>query len=532
MSDTPHVTWHDFEAANPDRLITHLDLVPPPFVKHEEAFRQLHYVAKYADDLHCKSIAIENVYIDRDYIEDHSVFYSKNLFPYTNYCKRVHFFIGTKGQIRKALDNILAIGFNKGADAYFEACRDFSDRFYLGFCVIKPLMGSPVGRTVLRSFGKIPKDPKKKLVFKRDYNCLLPYTVHFSGVTLTVKGLAFQQQDVGVSACATTAIWSALQKSSEHENIALATPAGITKLAARFSLPYGRPMPSEGLSLDQMSQAINSLGVAPNLLKVENAEVGKIFLYSAIRSGFPPILVLTDSNRRRHAVAVAGMKIGVAENRGKGETSDTDNFEHVGKRVLGLYIHDDRKGPYLRADFQEVVANTENQSLALTIPGRKTEPYPKEKDDHWKISHILVPMHEKIRLPFSGLSDLARQTADVILRYRVTFKIPRSHIPDGTVQADTRIIRAHKYIESFFSEKSPALIPRIKKLATDTALSRYIGIIRFTTQYADPIDLLVDTTSTKRNIHLIGIIAAGSNSPHTPLLSLWLSTHLNCTLIS
>jgi len=35
---------------------------------------------------------VEQHYIDRDHIEDHSVFYSKSLYPYPNFCCRVHFF--------------------------------------------------------------------------------------------------------------------------------------------------------------------------------------------------------------------------------------------------------------------------------------------------------------------------------------------------------------------------------------------------------------------------------------------------------
>ena len=35
---------------------------------------------------------VEEHYIDRDHMEDHSVFYSRNLYPYSNFCRRVHFF--------------------------------------------------------------------------------------------------------------------------------------------------------------------------------------------------------------------------------------------------------------------------------------------------------------------------------------------------------------------------------------------------------------------------------------------------------
>ena len=73
-----------------------LELSEPPLVKDEDpdalAFRQLVYVERYLEDLGCKSILIEHDYIDRDYMEDHSVFYSRSLQPYPNRCQRVHFF--------------------------------------------------------------------------------------------------------------------------------------------------------------------------------------------------------------------------------------------------------------------------------------------------------------------------------------------------------------------------------------------------------------------------------------------------------
>ena len=41
-----------------------------------ETHRQLAYVEKYVRDLGCRSVVVEEHYIDRDYMEDHSVFYS------------------------------------------------------------------------------------------------------------------------------------------------------------------------------------------------------------------------------------------------------------------------------------------------------------------------------------------------------------------------------------------------------------------------------------------------------------------------
>jgi hypothetical protein len=272
------------------------------------ALRQLRYVENYARQVNCKSIAIEGRYIDRDFMEDYSVFYSKCFRHYDNSCRRVHFFSQDEATVRERIARVMEAA--RGDEhAYHEASRLVSEELYLGFCVIKPLDGSPVGRTILKCFPPQPED--LGLGFTRVFNCTRNYISHFMGLEFSVRGLGFQQQDIGVSACATTAVWSALQKVRDHQNIATFTPAQITTLASKYSLPFGRSMPSEGLSIDQMCQAVQAMGVSPNVYRVDRMEESRGYLYSAIRSGFPPILVMSRGGRSddHHAVACVGMKL-------------------------------------------------------------------------------------------------------------------------------------------------------------------------------------------------------------------------------
>ncbi|MBK8270384.1 MAG: hypothetical protein IPK83_19650 [Planctomycetes bacterium] len=299
----------DFQTLSTDGdLVKVLQLVAPPFLSHEIAFRQIRYISEYVVKLGAKSVAIENHYIDRYHMEDHSVFYSKSLFPFPNFCRRVHFFNVDQATVRRRLQGLLVTGLAKGLDELQVASKEFCESTYLGFTIIKPLTGSPVGRTVLRPYPEVPEDHSTG--FRRDFGAVREYSLHLFGVELTVRGLAFQQQDVGVSACATTAIWSAMQKMRDHEDIAAFTPAQITILASRYSLPFGRSMPSEGLSLDQMCQATQALGAAPNVVRTSDFATFKSYLHTTLRSGFAPILIL-ESTIGRHAVAVAGMKLSV-----------------------------------------------------------------------------------------------------------------------------------------------------------------------------------------------------------------------------
>src|SRR5437867_11968227 len=89
-----------FCAFGPQTLSDLLELRVLPFGRKKDAFKQLRYIEEYVGELIADytpktkqgTIVYETHYIDRDYIEDYSVFYSRNLFLYKNYCRRLHFF--------------------------------------------------------------------------------------------------------------------------------------------------------------------------------------------------------------------------------------------------------------------------------------------------------------------------------------------------------------------------------------------------------------------------------------------------------
>jgi hypothetical protein len=68
----------DFYSVAGKSLVEILDLAPPRFVSAEDAHKQLNYINGYVrhPDLDCKAVVVEQHYIDRDHMEDHSVFYS------------------------------------------------------------------------------------------------------------------------------------------------------------------------------------------------------------------------------------------------------------------------------------------------------------------------------------------------------------------------------------------------------------------------------------------------------------------------
>jgi hypothetical protein len=200
MELLPYTQKIDILPFNIGCLAEHLGLKPPSFSPPELAFRQLKYLENYVSHPRlgrvCHSLLIERHYIDRDHIADHSVFYSRNLYPYPNHCQRVHFF----SCLPQDLTTFLAEARNEGIinpplEAYHLRCQNFSKEHYLGFSVIKPLSGCPVGRTVLQCYPEKCDDGSNRV-----FSCTSPYTAHVAGVELTVVGLPFQQQDVAVAA--------------------------------------------------------------------------------------------------------------------------------------------------------------------------------------------------------------------------------------------------------------------------------------------------------------------------------------------
>ncbi len=499
MSLAPKVDWYSF--GSPDCLKTALGLSPVPLQSDDESFVQLRYLERYASDLECGCFAIESPYIDRDYIEDHSAFYSKNLFPYPNSCRRVHFFKGDVGVIGKALTDAIRVGETSGIAAYRAACKQLSSDHYLGFSVIKPLDGTPVGRTVMKCF---PSTPTKSN-YQRRFTCTKDYVTHFHGCELTVNGLAFQQQDIGVSACATTALWSALQKASDAEPIASMTPVQITQLATQYSLPSGRPMPSEGLDVGQMCNAVQASGASPNLFVVLNRHAqARYILRAAILSGFAPVLAIRHATFGGHAVVAVGLK--------ELEISKPDDVHFHENSVAGLYIHDDRLGPNLRCTYE--VPTKANESLRLKIGLRDSATV-----EDWELLYILVPMHPKIRLSFANIEQLSSSLVPILLGLHKNFIDGKHPIASGPIGFDVRILRGHKYIEELIVESNGINAGHIERISRKVAPARYLAIVRVSGPFFSQFDLVIDSTGTITNPHFLAVVPTAAAPPGLKIIA-------------
>ena len=453
-------------------------------------------------------MTVEEVYIDRDYMEDHGLFYSRSFLPYPAACKRLQFFRTDPAETERQIERLIQIGRSTDQESFRKACRKFSDKSYCGFSVIKPLPGCPVGRTVLRPYPAESEDGR------RSFDGTRHYVSHLSGIELTVCGLAFQQQDTGVSACATTALWSSLQKVRDLEPVGSVTPAQITVLATRFSLPFGRPMPSDGLSIEQMCGAVNALGLAPTLIRAIGFRETRSYLYTAISAGFAPVLVVKRPDTEDyHAVAVAGMKVDEPR---AGEEIGKDIYDISGD-LKAIYMHDDRHGPYLRANVRQ---SGKKMQLEVGTPEEK-----------WSVTHILLPVHLKIRISLAMITKIAEEIAQAALSFREAFlnagtlpDLPESSedplvLAQPRVSFETSIVKGYRYVESVLLRSPPVSSDVGTALMKNLPLPRYVGIVSFSTSFAGQFDLLIDTTVTDKNVHLICLVAKTSEKYTNALFS-------------
>lgn len=448
---------------------------------------QLRYFGEYLTQLKCKTILLETHYIDRDYIYDTATFYARNLRSYPNYCQRLHFFCEAFDEARWR--SLLR---NASHGEMSQSVR-FLEKGYLGFSVVRPLPGSPIGRTVLPTLG-----PKTDVGFIREFHSIRNYVVHLAGFTLTVTGLAFQQQDQGVSACATTALWSSLHYVASREHLYVPTPAEITEAAARYSLAGGRSLPQEGLNLQQICEAIRYFGLSPLIVESQPIEDGveydKAQLLGYIASGFAPLLAIRpvaafEGARRADGHAVCGVGLKVSDQ--AHQTNENFSFQDTASRVVGLYVHDDRLGPYAFTKLsQYTVKRTSQIRSVLTTAWPAGQPDEDSvPDEDAVLEALVVPLPPKVRLTIARMRGLGLSLADATGKLMPNF--------DKKITLNYRYVLAPDYkvaaLDFGLSDEGAYM------LNCETVLSRYLGLLEFAGPGGPLYDVLMDSTETPAN---------------------------------
>lgn len=441
---------------------------PPPQAK---------YLKVYLQEIGCQTVIVENHYIDRVFMHDDAVYYVRSLRSYPNFTKRAHFFKQSFDHTRwhEMIDRA-------GHGERLRIQQNLQDS-YLGFSIIRPLPDSPIGRTVLPAIS--PRAPSETT---SPFTTIRRHNVHLAGFSLYVDGVPFQSQDQGVSACATTALWSALDCVAATEEIAVSSPASITESATHYPLQEGRRFPTEGLTIRQICEATRAAGFSPLVIHGKSIADDTLQIFSYSHSGFAPVLALlpTQAGEPGHAVCCVGLRQGPPQ-----PQADMDyKFREASSGLRGLYIHDDRLGPYAFAGLTQLTdQNSGKIRTCVSIEWPDAKPV-----DSWLLHAIVIPVPQKLRLTISRLRRLGLYIAQAIGE---VFTEPQTTL-------DCRFELSRTYTERIytFGLSSEGLY----RAVCGTALSRYISLIEIASPAGPILDIVVDSTETNSESAVLACI--------------------------
>ena len=440
------------------------------------------YLQSYLKDQGVKTLIVEHDYIDHDYLEDYASYYVRCFSDkYKRKCTRIHFFKNnfSKNELLECLASY---------DANTEFHNDLQKN-YLGFTVIKPLPLSIIGRTCLATYPEI--DGRKFPVIRE-------YKVNICGIELSVKSLAFQEQDSTVAACATSALWSIFQGTGKKFQHKILSPIEITK-AATDKLPYNtRTLPSDGLSFEMIAQGIRHVGLEPFAIKVDEFWL-KANLYAYLKGKIPILLGIqlydieppSPESMGLHAAAVTGFKL----------DTHTVPKNYEGKinlrssKIDTIYAHDDQVGPFARMVFGETIEVGSNKQALPTLTTSWKNTKKKENMVCAVPLMVTIPLYGKIRIPFNSIYNKTEK-----LNIFLNFIFVDNVIVDG-VFTDKLQIEWDIYLTTNNEYKSTLYKSDINgEYYREVLLSNMPKYIWCSTAYLDGekvFDLLFDATDVK-----------------------------------
>lgn len=358
------------------------------------------YLSNYFGDegLKAKTIFIEENYVSKDFLHDYASYYALCFEPYPKVCRRVHFFD----------KEITADEFQEMILKPESENTEFWEH-YIGFVVVKPIPGKVIGYTVLKTYSS------SESITDRNFWGLRDYSIHLLGNEIKLKSLAFQEQDSVLAACATTAIWSMLNKAAVDFHTILKSPSQITKDADNVSYDGSRLFPNRGLNVLQICQAIFNSGLVSEVKQaniniklnrescnvVSNEYLKKIIAaYSPI--GIPIILVVkvpTAGVHGLHAITISGFKSTAIL-----PVAPSDEAKFLSDNIDRIYAHDDQWGPFTRIN---LLGNCELQTPWTDIDPATTPTV---------VTHIIVPVYPKIRIAYEDIEAIV-QGLNTVLKF-------------------------------------------------------------------------------------------------------------------
>lgn len=432
---------------------------------------QVRYLRSYLanEQAAAKTILVEKPYVDRHWMEEYAGFYATQLHPPPSHAVRLHVF-------SESFDTPTFLArMRAAADGHRDKVQRKLNATYLGFIVVRPLPSAPVGRTILRVYGG------------DDARCYEPARtrndVHLAGLRLTVEGLPFQQQDRGVGACATAALWSSLSKVMRTDGQRPPTPLEITRAATHGRMVTRAFPAADGLNLEQMCGALQHAGYSPHVFrKADEPALFLMALKGYLRSGIP-LVVVVNTEDGPHAATFVGFR----ESPTRLLELNTGTSHRLRSRgVVRFYVHDDRFGPYARVKHEIRGSKTKEHRLTLEPTERGFE-HLAQPMSFW---HAIAPLYPKLRLTIEDLLEFAIKLLPAVCVFAGRDR------RDALV-VDTFVALSGSYLAEALA--LPIATARKVALATTAVLSRYIGVVRFSVGDEWFCDVVYDGTEIRRD---------------------------------
>jgi hypothetical protein len=334
------------------------------------------FLCRYLKELKAKTFVVEDFYIDKDYLIDYQKFYSRSFNAPERHTQRIHFF----DQSLKYSDIERIV-----TEAKEEEITVLK-KSYLGFIVVKPITDDQgnnlIGRTVLKTYSNDDGE-KQRFYLKTKHN------VSFFGIDLEVESIPFQEQDKGVSACATIALWTAFNALQPLLKLQEKAPAEITEVSTRLPTE-ARIFPQGGLSIQQMITCIRSAELDVEIIGELDQETIVTAVKAYIDGGIPLIadLEMTLKEKYRtptvsaefHAAVITGYRCNAKGN------------------LIGLYVHDDQIGPYCSTKPIDNFTLWQNEWLSI-----------ESKFEKVRLEKLIIPVYHKIRLSWLEIYDFHKR---------------------------------------------------------------------------------------------------------------------------
>lgn len=363
---------------------------------------------------------IEDNYVDRDYLEDYTSFYARCHHPYARFCKRIHFFTKTDFYLtNELLKKVFTVGITQKE-------KECIQNTYIGFLILKPSKneGYMIGRTCLTHYN----DDSKR---NRKYYATREYLANLYGIPLTVKSMAFQEQDQTVAACASIALWSAFNITGKKYQHRIPSPSEVTQLALSEAF-YGNGFPNEGLTTEQMSIAVSKVRLKPFTIRPDGNTSIKAHIYAYLRAGIPIICGISLYNKYKaseksdkdsiilksrsfHAVTINGFSF---EN-GEPDIVFRDRLKLVSSRMTQFYVHDDQLCPFAKMVFHTKYSQVNSELIKLLSTKwsskdknlNKSQNEKLENDKVAKIDSLIIPLYHKIRITYKDVLEDVQEFA-------------------------------------------------------------------------------------------------------------------------